>query len=48
MFPPAGKTVEIGADDLTSRVELLANGSSLRLTVTVKKRGPSLANVPLV
>jgi hypothetical protein len=48
MFPPAGKKVEIGADDLTSRVELLAGGSSLRLTVTVKKRGPSLANVPLV
>ena len=38
MFPPAGKTVQIGGDDLTSRVELLANGSSLRLAVTVQKR----------
>jgi hypothetical protein len=39
MFPPAGQKVEIGGDDLTSRVELLAGGSSLRLTVTVQKRG---------
>jgi hypothetical protein len=41
MFPPAGTVVQIGDDDLTSRVELVAN-ASLRLTVSVQRRAPLL------
>jgi hypothetical protein len=47
MFPPAGRPADIGDDDLTSRVDLVDNGSSLRLTVTVKRRATSVANLPL-
>jgi hypothetical protein len=50
MFPPAGETVRIGTDELTSRVELLQNGSSLRLTVTVRRASApaAVAGAPLV
>jgi hypothetical protein len=48
MFPPAGTTVQIGDDELTSRVELLANGSSMRLSVTVKRKLSAAAGLPLV
>ncbi len=47
MFPPAGTVVPISNDELASRVELIANGTSLRLTVTIRRKAPSQAALPV-